>query len=93
MMINITKLLLLLILFSGLITLNIVVNLDEISYKTTEMIRPYILELDNHDIHFKHNFCESRIYPYSQIGLLNEYEVKLPETINMYSSFFIFFYQ
>jgi len=40
---------------------------------------------------FKHNFCESKIYPYTQIGLLNEYEVKLPETINMYSSFFIFF--
>ena len=60
-MINIPKVFIILILFSGFITFNMMVNIDELSYKTTELIRPYMLELDNHDIHFKHNFCESKL--------------------------------
>tara|TARA_B100000035_G_scaffold92292_1_gene77942 strand:+ start:1997 stop:2782 length:786 start_codon:yes stop_codon:yes gene_type:complete len=73
MIINITKLFFILILFSGLITLNVMINLDEISYKTTEMIRPYMLELDNHDIHFKHNFCESKLQNNNPPEIMNAY--------------------
>jgi hypothetical protein len=40
---------------------------------------------------FEHNFCESRIYYKTEIGMLNDIEEKIPEIVNMYSSFFIFF--
>ena len=72
-MINIPKVFIILILFSGFITFNMMVNIDELSYKTTELIRPYMLELDNHDIHFKHNFCESKLQNDNQPEIWNAY--------------------
>ena len=53
----------LLVLFSlvGFAGLTILVDTNNLSVQTTDFLRPYTLDIDHHDVYFKHNFCESKL--------------------------------
>ena len=75
---NIFKTLIILMSLTGFAGLNILIDTNELSIRTADLIRPYTLQLSNHDIDFKHNFCESKLQN-------NE----PPEKWNAYTSFII----
>ena len=75
---SIFKTLIILMSLTGFAGLNIMIDTNELSIRTADLIRPYTLQLSNHDIDFKHNFCESKLQN-------NE----PPERWNAYTSFVI----